>query len=183
MYTKDEFEEASYVPEDYDMKCEEFWIYVAEKLTVFKGRIRKIFRELLTDNSREALLSLSEGEEHEHSVLLSLLEDGAEPERTEDPILIAETEAWICMMRGSRIEILSELHGQSLAEQNRYVTGRIDESLLDEEIGLLLMDSRRRLELPKDIRAIRVCPFDPADYLTSTVVKARLKSRDAKTTS
>ena len=89
---------------------------------------------------------------------------------------MAETESWIAMMRSSPNETLLELYGQTLAERNRYVVNRIYQSLRKEETGVLLMDSRRRLELPQDIRVIRVCPFDPADCLTSTIVKAKLKS-------
>jgi hypothetical protein len=177
MYTKDEFkEEASYVPDDYDMKCEEFWGYLAEKLSVFRGRIRKIFRESLSINTKEALLALSGDEQRGRSVLASLLEDGVQLEPTEDPILVAETESWIKMMRRTPNEMLSELYGQSLAERNRYIANRIGESLHDGEVGLLLIDSRRRIEPPQDIRVIRACPFDPADYLVSTIVKAKLKS-------
>jgi hypothetical protein len=184
MYTMDEFkEETSYVPDDYDMKCEEFWDYVAEKLSVFKGRIRKIFRESLSINTKEALLALSGDEQRGRSILAGLLEDGAQLEPTEDPILIAETESWIEMMRGTPNEMLSELYGQSLAEQNRYVANRIGESLREGEVGLLLIDSRRRIELPQDIRFIRVCPFDPADYMASTIVKAKLKSGKPNVTS
>jgi hypothetical protein len=176
MYTKAEFkEEASYVPDDYDARCSEFWNYVAEKLSVFKGRIRKIFRESLSIGTKEALLALIGDEQQSRSVLLRLLEDGAEPESTEDPILMAETESWMRMMRGTPSETLSELHAQSLAERNRYVANRIGVSLHDGEIGLLVIDSRRRIETPQDIRVIRVCPFDPADYLSSTIVKAKLR--------
>jgi hypothetical protein len=177
IYTKDEFkQEASYVPDDYDMKCEEFWGYVTEKLSVFRGRIRKIFRESLSINTKEALLALSGDEQRGLSVLSSLLRDGAQLEPTEDPILIAETESWTEMMRRTPNETLSELYEQSLAERNRYVADRIGESLHDGEVGLLLVDSRRRIEPAEDIRVIRACPFDPADYLASTIVKAKLKS-------
>jgi len=184
MYTKDEFkEEASYVPDDYDMKCAEFWSYVAEKLSVFKGRIRKIFRESLSMNTKEALRAMSGDEQHSRTVLVGLLEDGAEMESTEDPILMAETESWMAMMRRTPNEMLSELYGQCLAERNRYVANRIDQSLREGEVGLLIIDSRRRLELPQDIRVIRVCPFDPADYLASTIIKAKLKSGKKKAAS
>jgi hypothetical protein len=184
MYTKDEFkEETSYVPDDYDTKCQEFWGYVAEKLGVLKGRIRRIFRESLSINTREALLALSGDEEQSRTVLVGLLEDGAAPESTEDPILMAETESWIEMMRKTPNEMLSELYGQSLAEQNRYVADRIGESLREGEVGLLLIDSRRRIEPPQDIRVIKVCPFDPADYLASTIVKAKLKPGKRSVTS
>jgi hypothetical protein len=184
MYTKAEFiDEASYVPDDYEAKCEEFWRYMTEKLSVFRGQIRKIFRESLSTNTKEALLALS-GDEHQgRSVLVSLLDDGAELESTEDPILMAETQSWIEMMRGTPNVMVSELCGQSLAERNRYVANRVGESLREGEVGLLLIDSRRRIEPPQDIRVIRVCPFDPADYLASTIVKARLKSGKPNVTS
>jgi hypothetical protein len=184
MYTKDEFkEETSYVPDDYDTKCKEFWGYVAEKLSVLKGRIRRIFRESLSINTKEALLTLSGDEQQSRAVFVGLLEDGAVPESTEDPILMAETESWIEMMRGTPNEMLSELYGQSLAEQNRYVANRIGESLREGEVGLLLIDSRRRIEPPQDIRVITVCPFDPADYLASTIVKVKLTSGKPSVTS
>jgi hypothetical protein len=177
IYTKAEFrEEASYVPDDYDAKCEEFWSYVAEKLGVFKGRIKKIFGESLSTSRKEALLALSGDDQRSRSLLASLLEEGAEVEPTEDPILIAETESWTEMMKQTPNPTVSELYGQSLAERNRYVANRIGESLREEEVGLLLIDSRRRIEPPQDTRVIRVCPFDPADYLTSTIAKGRLKS-------
>jgi hypothetical protein len=182
MYTKKEFkEEATYVPDDYEAKSEEFWSYVAEKLSVFRGRIRRVFRESLSMNTKEALLALSENDERSYSVLVSLLEDGAELEPAEDPILMAETESWIGMMRRSPNEAISELYGQTLAERNRYVANRIDQSLREGEVGVLLIDSRRRLELPQDIRVIRVCQFDPADYLTTSIVKAKLKSKEKQT--
>ena len=79
MYTKDEFKEhASFVPDDYDAKSEEFRSYVAEKLSVFRGRIRKIFRESLSVNTKDALLDLSGDEQRSYSILVSLLQDGAE---------------------------------------------------------------------------------------------------------
>jgi len=182
MYTKDEFkEETSYVSDDYEAKSEEFWNYVTEKVSVFRGRIKKVFRESLSMNTKESLLALSENDERSYSVLVSLLEDGAKLESTEDPILIGETESWIRMMRGTPNEAISELYGQSLAERNRYVANRIDQSLREGEVSVLLIDSRRRLELPQDIRVIRVCPFDPADYLTTSIVKARLNSKEKQT--
>jgi hypothetical protein len=54
------------------------------------------------------------------------------------------------------------------------VVGR---SLGEGETALLLIDSRRNLELPKDLRVIRVVPFDPADYMNRTIIKAGLKPK------
>jgi len=181
MYTKTEFKEAvSHVPDDYDTKSEEFWSYVTEKLRVFRGRITKVFRESLSKNTKEALKAVGEDDEQGYSLIINLLEEGAELKLTEDPILMGENESWLKMIKGSSNDTLLELYEQSLAERNRYVSNCVAQSLGEGEFGLLLIDSRRKLELPQDVRIIKVCPFDPADYLNTTIVKERLKSRDVK---
>jgi len=184
MYVRSEFTDAtSYVPEDYDAKSEEFWSYVSDKLKVFRGRIKKVFRESLSKDTKEALRAVGRDDEPSYALITSLLEEGAGLMPTEDPILVAENESWLKMIKDSSNDVLLELYEQSLAERNRYVSTRIAQSLGEGEVGLLLIDSRRKLELPQDIRIIKVCPFDPADYLNAAVVKARLKSREKPGTS
>ncbi|MGA1974043.1 MAG: hypothetical protein ABSG92_00175 [Conexivisphaerales archaeon] len=178
MYAKSEFREStSYVPDDYGAKSEEFWTYVTDKLTVFRGRVKWVFRESLSEDTEKALKEVSGDEERGLSLIVGLLEEGAKLKKTEDRILVAETESWRQMIRGSSNNALLELYEQSLAERNRHISNLVDQSLVEGDVGLLLIDSKRKLELPKDIRIIRVLPFDPADYLDVEIVKARLKSR------
>ena len=184
MYVRSEFTDAtSYVPEDYDAKSEEFWSYVSDKLKVFRGHIKKVFRESLSKDTKEALRAVGRDDEPSYALITSLLEEGAGLMPTEDPILVAENESWLKMIKDSSNDVLLELYEQSLAERNQYVSTRIAQYLGEGEVGLLLIDSRRKLELPQDIRIIKVCPFDPADYLNAAVVKARLKSREKPGTS
>ncbi len=181
MYTKGEFKEAvAYVPEDYGAKSDEFWSYVTEKLRLFRGRIRKVFRESLSKESKEALQAVSADDERGYTLIIHLLEEGAEIKQTEDPILVAESESWLKMIKSSPNDTLLEFYERNLAERNRYVANHIAQSLGDGEVGLLLIDSRHKLELPQDIQVIKVCPFEPADYLESTAIKARLKFREAQ---
>jgi hypothetical protein len=182
MFTKSEFVEAiSYVPDDYNAKSEEFWSYVADKLKVFRGNVQKIFRESLTKGTREALKALSKDDERGYSLIVGLLEEGAELRPTEDPILAGETESWLEMIKDSPNETLLELYEGSLKERNQDLSNRITQALGESEVGLLLIDSRRKVEFPEYIRVIRVYPFDPADYLSSEMVKARLKSKQTST--
>lgn len=177
MYAKSEFREAvSFVPDDYDAKSEEFWTYVTDKLTAFRGRIKWIFRESLSEDTEEALKKVSGDEDRSFSLIAGLLREGAKLIPTEDRILVAETESWLQMIRGSSNDALLELYEQSLAERNCHISDLIDQSLGEGVVSLLLIDSRRKLEPPKDVRIIRVLPFDPADYLAAEVVKARLRS-------
>ncbi len=176
IYAKSEFREAvSYVPDDYDAQSEEFWTYVADKLRAFRGRIRWVFRESLSGDTEEALKEASGDEGRGLSLITGLIEEGAKLKPTEDRILVAETESWLKMIRGSSNDALVGLYEQSLAERNHHISDLIDQSLGEGEVGLLLIDSRRKLELPKDIRIVRVLPFDPADYLNAEIVKARLR--------
>jgi hypothetical protein len=177
MYAKSEFREAvSNVPDDYDARSEEFWTYVANKLKAFRGRIRWVFREFLSGDTEEALKEASGDEGRGLSLIVGLLGEGAKLKPTEDRISVAETESWLKMIRGSSNDALVELYEQSLAERNHHISNLIDKSMGEGEVGLLLIDSRRQLELPKDIRIVRVLPFDPADYLNAEIVKARLRS-------
>lgn len=178
MYAKSEFREAaSCVPDDYGVKSEEFWTYVTDKLTVFRGRVKWVFRESLSEDTKKALKEVSGDEERGLSLIIGLLEEGAKLKKTEDRILVAETESWRQMIRGSSNSALLELYEQSLAERNRHIANLIDQSLVEGEVGLLLIDSKRKLDLPKDIRIIRVLPFDPADYLDVETVRAKLRSK------
>ncbi len=180
MFTKSEFIEAlSFVPDDYNAKSEEFWSYIADKLKVFRGRIQKVFRESLSKDTREALKAVSKDDEVGYALLVNLLQEGAELKLTEDPILVGETESWLNMIRESPNDTLLELYEQSLKERNQDLSNRITQALGEGEVGLLLIDSRRKLDFPEDIRLIKVCPFDPADYLNTEMVKARLKSKQA----
>lgn len=177
IYTKSEFKEAiSRIPDDYDAKYEEFWTYVIDKLRIFRGHIRKVFLESLSRNSKESLRIVCGDDERGYSLIVELLGEGAELEPTEDPILVIETESWLKMIKSTSYDALLELYEENLAERSRYVSSLIVRSLEDGEVGLIFMDSRRKLELPQDYRIIKVCPFDPADYINSEIIKARLKS-------
>lgn len=180
MFTKSEFIEAlSYVPDDYNAKSEEFWSYIADKLKVFRGRIQKVFRESLSKDTRVALKAVSKDDEVGYALLVNLLQEGAELKLTEDPILVGETESWLNMIRESPNDTLLEFYEQSLKERNQDLSNHITQALGEGEVGLLLIDSRRKLDFPEGIRVIRVYPFDPADYLNTEMVKARLKSKQA----
>jgi hypothetical protein len=178
MYTKSEFmKAASHVPDDYDTKSEEFWSYVSDKLHAFRGRIVMVFVESLSKDTKEALSAVLGGEGPGFSLISDLLKDGAKLKPTEDPILVAETESWLQMIERSSNATLREFIEQNLTERNHFISDLVGRSLGEGEAALLMIDSRRKLELPKDVRVIRVLPFDPADYLNVSVIKARLRSK------
>ena len=177
MYTKSELRESiSHIPNDYRVKYDEFWDYVTDKLRIFRGRIGKVFWESLFKNTTEALRAVCGDDERGYSLAVELLKEGAVLKPTEDPILVTETESWLKMIRSTSYDALLDLYEENLAERSRYVSNLIVQSLEEGEVGLIIMDSRRKLELPQDYRIVKVCPFDPADYLNAEIVKAKLSS-------
>jgi hypothetical protein len=110
------------------------------------------------------------------SAAKSLIENGASFIATEDPILVGEFESWAVMLKSQQSNtVASELLQQSLEERIKYISDRIVETLEDSGTGVLFIEPDSQVEFDKDIKIIRVCPFDPSDYLRSWQMRRKLK--------
>ena len=70
--------------------------------------------------------------------------------------------------------IVLELYEESVRERDDGIESLINESLKDGETGLLSIDSSIKISFPVDVRVVRMCPFDPQDYLNRHLTKVRL---------
>lgn len=152
------------IPEDFEDLSSEFWSYVEEKLKIFEGKVQIVYSEkpitIPGENAENPLIrKLSEGKTAFHCV--------------EDPLLAAEVEGWLGLMKNGQNKVVLELFEESLRERDQYTIGVIDRTLEDSEIGVLLIDPTRRISFPDSIRVIRMCPFDPVDYLNRHLVKQK----------
>ena len=177
MYTENEFKRlVSVVPEDFGQKTQEFWSYVEDKLKVFTGRIQRVYRDEICQGGEEDLATLSSLQNENFLIVKRLVENGAVFEATEDPLLVAEAESWRDMTRQNPLDIISlEMFQDSVRERDYYVSRRINETLLDEETGVLFIEPTRTVEMHERIKMIKVCGFDPADYFKSWQVQLNLK--------
>ncbi|MCW4031717.1 MAG: hypothetical protein NWE80_05065 [Candidatus Bathyarchaeota archaeon] len=182
MYTEVEFKNlAAYVPDDFKQKTSEFWSYVRERLLKLSGKVNKIYRDGIFKDDLEASSQLRSIDNENYLVIKSLVEKGAHFVATEDPILVGESESWVTMLENQKSNIvIQELFQKNLEERIRYISDRIEQTLKDNEVGVLFLKPNLRVELNKSIKVIRMWRFDPSDYLKSWQVQLRLKSTAKK---
>jgi hypothetical protein len=178
MYTEEEFKSLTPVlPEDFGPKTLEFWSYVEEKLQVFVGKVQRIYRDEVCQSGERGLAYLSSADSENFSIVRKLVENGAVFEATEDSMLVAESKSWLDMAKQNPVDTMPlELYEETVRERDGYVTRRIDETLLDEETGVLFLKPGREINLNERVKIIKVCRFDPADYLRSWQVQLQSKT-------
>lgn len=177
MYTEAEFNSfTASLPDDFKEKTNEFWSYVNSRLTMFSGRIGKIYRDHVCKAGEEGLNQIRSIDSENYKAAKNLFENGANLIATEDPILVGESESWAKMLKSPHSDIIVlELLQQNLAERARHISNRINETLEDNETGVLFIKPDLQIEFSGDLRIIRTCPFDPSDYLRSWQVHIKLK--------
>jgi hypothetical protein len=193
----------SIITQDFAPKTFEFWSYVEDKLKAFVGKIQKVYRDEICEGREKALRYLSivdrenflmvkklvDGgavfEATEDSMLVAesaswieavkkLVDGGAVFEATEDSMLVAESASWIEAIRHNPLDTVSlEMLQETVRERDDVVSRRIEETFHDEETGVLFIKPNRAVDLNGRVKVIRVCRFDPADYLRSWQVQLK----------
>jgi hypothetical protein len=177
MYSEDEFKSfVSILPEDFKTRTLEFWSYVEEKLQGFIGKIQRVYRDDVCEDGEEALAYLS-SVDHENSLIVNkLVEKGAVFEATEDVALLGESKSWLEMAKDNPLDTIRlEMYEETLRERDGYIARQIDETLGDGETGVLFMKPDREISVKESVKVIKVCRFDPGDYLRSWQVQMRSK--------
>ena len=170
LYSKDEFFNfCSKIPKDYDAKSKEFWDYVEEKLKPYltRGNIKRIYLESLDKKGDEGLAKKIL-DKRGFKIIKMLLDKGGKLHVTEDTNLIQETSSWLALLGDNpNLNIMIEMYQESLSERDSYIAKVIDQTLKDNEIGVIIIEPTHRLSLAEDVKVIRMCRFDPSDYLKS----------------
>jgi hypothetical protein len=177
MYTEEEFKRlATALPEDFGTRTLEFWSYVEEKLQAFVGKVQRIYRDEVCQGREEGLAYLSSVDPENASIVRKLIDNGAVFEATEDAMLVAESKSWLEMSKQNPLDTMPlELYRETVRERDDYVTRRIDQTLRVKETGILFLKPGRKIDLNEPFKIIKVCRFDPADYLRSWQVQLQAK--------
>ncbi len=171
-------------PEDEDAELvklvNDYWKEAAtqvNKLVDGLGGITKIFHELVPagDKSLEAMKQLHSGS---HDLVKEILDKGAKLEEVEDPEILAEFLDWSrCLsVRLDSPKVFSEVYEKyTQAQQKRIetVAKKIDESLKNDELGLVLLREGHHVQFPTDVQVFYVAP--PALDNLTRYVRERLE--------
>lgn len=162
------------IPKDYSNISAEFWEYIEGKLIPFKNNIKHLYRDVVTVGGSIGLRFVKEIDEECHKIMEKLVSFGSSLEATEEPGLLAEAESWVKLMRAGRIKgAVMELFRDNLIERDNYVAKVITDTLKSNECGVLFIEPSRRIQVPSDFKVIRVCPFEPSDYVNRVVAERK----------
>lgn len=175
-YSKNDFKNLDLsIPPDYETKSDEYWNYVEEKLNPFSKKIKRIYLEFI-DKGKDEGLRLAEKilDDKGFRIVKKMINNGAELYATEDQKLIMETSSWGEMLRNeSDFNAVMELYQDSLKERYNHMINVINETLKNEEMGIIIMESVHKIDFPSDTKVIRMCRFDPSDYLKSYIIYSK----------
>jgi hypothetical protein len=154
------------LPEDYLVKFHKYWEQVekqVEELSAKLGEVNRIYHELIAASGEEAMKTIEGLNEKSHKIVRSCLEKKAQLEAVEDNDILTEFMDWSrCLVIGLQnpkvVAKIYDFYVEAGKNRKEYITRKIDETLQENEIGLLLMRENHQVQFPPDIQVFYVAP-------------------------
>lgn len=127
------------------------------------GGLQHIYHESLTVGGDEGLEQLGAADQRSHGFIAGKTNSGAILEATEDMDVLLETlDLQRCMMiplaSTSVASKLQEWHSDSNRQRYEHIASQIDDTLGENETGLLMISERHQVQFPSDIEVFYVSP-------------------------
>ena len=127
------------------------------------GTIKSVYHEGMTEGGEEALKYMATVDERCHALIQSKIRAGASLEATEDGEVLVETlDLQRCLMlpfSGDTVALrLREWLTEGLHRRYEYVSMRIDDTLGEDQVGLLFISERHQVQFPADVEVFFVAP-------------------------
>ena len=144
-----------------------YWEQVQTQVTSLElgiGWVRHVYHETLPVGGEDGLQMLeASGEMGSHTLARTKCAAGAVLEEAEDAETLLETmDLQRClMMPFASQKVAGQLQqwlGDAVRRRNEHFIQRIDETLGQDEVGLLLVSERHQLQFPQDIEVFYVAP-------------------------
>ncbi len=127
------------------------------------GGLSRVYHESITAGESEGLEQLRAGDQRSHGFVSLKCEAGAVLEAAEDFELLLETlDLQRCLMMpltspavASRLQ---EWHSDANRRRYEHIAARIDATLEEEGVGLLLISERHQVQFPSDVEVFYVSP-------------------------
>ena len=144
-----------------------YWEQVQTQVTSLElrvGWVKHVYHETLPEGGDEGLKILeASGEQGSYALAQTRCQAGAVLEGAEDAETLMETmDLQRCLMlpfASPRVAApLQQWMADAVRRRNEHFTQRIDETLGEDEVGLLLAGERHHLQFPQDIEVFYVAP-------------------------
>ena len=127
------------------------------------GGLQRIYHESITAGGDDGMAQLQAGDLRSHAFIAGKRESGATLEATEDMEILLETlDLQRCLMMPLTSPAVAARLQEWYAEANRrryeHIASRIDSTLEEDGVGLLLISERHQVQFPPDIEVFYVSP-------------------------
>ena len=175
-------------PEDEDEKLislvQQYWAEAAEqvnKLASGLAGIKKVYHELVPAGEH-GLQTMSEMHSGSHDLVKSFLDAGAVLEETEDAEILGEYMDWgRCLsIQLQSPRVFTEVYEKYTAAQQKRIETigkKIDESLKNDELGLVILREGHHVQFPTDVQVFYVAP--PGLDALTRYVRERFEKKSA----
>ncbi len=154
------------LPEDYLVKYNKYWGQVEKQvadLAAKLGEVNRIYHELVAVSGDEGGKTVKGLSDRSHKIVQACLEKKARMEAVEDGDILTEFMDWSrCLIIGlQNPKVVSKVY-ESYVEigkkRNEHIARQIDETLKENEIGILLMRENHQVQFPSDIQVFYIAP-------------------------
>ncbi|OGO07771.1 MAG: hypothetical protein A2Y92_01415 [Chloroflexi bacterium RBG_13_57_8] len=154
------------LPADYLEKFAVYWEQVKKQvaeLTLKLGEVNHVYHELVAASGEEGLKAVADLSEKSRAIVGDCLEKQARLEAVEDSDILTEFMDWSrCLIIGlQNPKVVTKVYDFYLdagKKRDEYIARKIDETLKENEIGLLLMRENHHVQFPPDIQVFYVAP-------------------------
>lgn len=154
------------LPQDFQDKYNRYWEQVESQIAGLEaklGTVNRIFHELVPEKGEEAALTLSTLNAGSLRIIRIRMENGASFESTEDSEILSELMDWSrCLSLGLQSkEVFSKVYSYYTETNNKrqdIVSKKINDSLKENEIGILVMAEGHHIQFQPDINIFYIAP-------------------------
>ncbi len=153
-------------PSEYKEKCSCYWQQVIEQLSNLEskiGRVKRIYHETISQSGEDGMKLVERLNPSSYQIAKGKCDKGAVFEAIEEKELLKETMDWErCLLIGFVSEKVaskvSEFYVEAAKKRHAFMAKKLEETLKDDEAGLLFIGEGHRLQFPSDIEVFSVFP-------------------------
>ncbi|OGO00504.1 MAG: hypothetical protein A2Y58_00330 [Chloroflexi bacterium RBG_13_51_52] len=152
--------------DEYKKKVNQYWEQVEKQITELSlklGEVNVIYHELIAASGEDGVASLKELNKQGYKVVKTCLEKNARLEALENADLLTEFMDWSrCLVIGLQnprvISKVYECYSEVTKKRNESIAQKINETLKENEIAIVLMRENHQVQFPSDIQVFYISP-------------------------
>jgi len=145
---------------------DKYWDQVEAQMTNLElklGQVNKIYHELIPMSGEDGVKAIKELSDKSHQIVKNRLAKGAQLEATEKSELLTEFMDWSkCLVTGLQNQKVFtkvyEFYTRASKKRNEFIAKQLDETLKDNETGILLMREGHQVQFASDVQLFYVTP-------------------------